>query len=89
MHVSLGLISTGRSLQNHAAIITEDTFHSVNAKKHEVVAKLYIPELRMKGNYKVAGQLLMLPIEGDGKFSAKYSTFYQFLLMKSILSNSI
>ncbi|XP_026323307.1 protein takeout-like [Hyposmocoma kahamanoa] len=45
----------------------------VNAKKHQVVAKLYIPELRMKGNYKVTGQLLMLPIEGDGKFSAKYS----------------
>lgn len=60
-------------LKPHGNYSIKITFFRVNAKKHQVVAKLYIPELRMKGNYKVAGQLLMLPIEGDGKFSAKYS----------------
>ncbi|KAM3958257.1 protein takeout-like [Aphomia sociella] len=44
----------------------------VYSKKHKVVAKIYIPELRMKGNYALSGQLLMLPIKGDGKFTAKY-----------------
>ncbi|KAL0895435.1 hypothetical protein ABMA27_011557 [Loxostege sticticalis] len=44
----------------------------VDAKNRRVVAKISIPELRMKGNYKLSGQLLMLPIEGEGKFSANY-----------------
>ncbi|XP_045450186.1 uncharacterized protein LOC123658936 [Melitaea cinxia] len=44
----------------------------VDSKKHKVVASLYIPELRMKGNYNLKGQLFMLPIEGDGIFHAKY-----------------
>ncbi|XP_049888080.1 protein takeout-like [Pectinophora gossypiella] len=44
----------------------------VNPRKHEVVAKLSIPELKLHGNYQLQGQLLMLPIEGEGKFSAKY-----------------
>ncbi|XP_064076889.1 protein takeout-like [Vanessa tameamea] len=44
----------------------------VHSAKHEVIATLHIPELRMKGNYNLKGKLLMLPIEGDGKFSAKY-----------------
>ncbi|XP_014354708.2 protein takeout [Papilio machaon] len=44
----------------------------VNSSKHEVIAKLYIPELRMKGHYNLSGKLLLLPVEGDGKFSAKY-----------------
>ncbi|XP_041973777.1 uncharacterized protein LOC121729363 [Aricia agestis] len=45
----------------------------VDSSKHRVVAKLHIPELRMRGNYKLKGQLLMLPIEGEGKFTAKYN----------------
>ncbi|CAH2099571.1 unnamed protein product [Euphydryas editha] len=44
----------------------------VDSKKHQVIASLYIPELRMKGNYNLKGQLFMLPIEGDGVFYAKY-----------------
>ncbi|KAJ0181378.1 hypothetical protein K1T71_003463 [Dendrolimus kikuchii] len=44
----------------------------VDPKRHKVVAKLFIPELRMRGNYNLAGQLLMLPIEGEGQFSSKY-----------------
>lgn len=51
----------------------------VDSKKHKVVASLYIPELRMKGNYNLKGQLFMLPIEGDGIFHAKYGTSF-FLL---------
>lgn len=47
----------------------------MNSEQHEVVAKLYIPELKMRGNYKLSGQLLMLPIEGDGGFAAKYGVF--------------
>ncbi|XP_068629131.1 protein takeout-like [Battus philenor] len=45
---------------------------SVDSRKHEVTAKLYIPEFRMKGHYSLSGKLLLLPIEGDGTFSAKY-----------------
>lgn len=53
--------------------ITMTTFvFRVDAKNRRVVAKISIPELRMKGNYKLSGQLLMLPIEGEGKFSANY-----------------
>ncbi|XP_059049445.1 uncharacterized protein LOC131844548 [Achroia grisella] len=44
----------------------------VYSKKKMVVGKIYIPELRMKGNYALSGQLLMLPIKGDGKFTARY-----------------
>ncbi|XP_060809378.1 protein takeout-like [Amyelois transitella] len=44
----------------------------VHSDEHKVVAKIYIPELRMKGNYDLSGNLMMLPIKGDGKFSAKY-----------------
>ncbi|KAJ2943929.1 hypothetical protein O0L34_g8250 [Tuta absoluta] len=44
----------------------------VIAKNHQVIARLAIPELKMRGNYKLAGQLLMLPIEGQGKFTAKF-----------------
>lgn len=44
----------------------------VDSRKHKVIASLYIPELRMKGNYNLKGQLFMLPIEGDGIFHAKY-----------------
>ncbi|XP_052753674.1 uncharacterized protein LOC113517177 [Galleria mellonella] len=44
----------------------------VHSKKHQVVVKIHIPELRMKGNYALYGQLLMLPIKGNGKFTAKY-----------------
>ncbi|XP_075990709.1 uncharacterized protein LOC142986231 [Anticarsia gemmatalis] len=44
----------------------------VNSADHKVIARLYIPELKMRGNYKLSGQLLMLPIEGDGDFAAKY-----------------
>ncbi|XP_064292017.1 uncharacterized protein LOC128669715 [Plodia interpunctella] len=44
----------------------------VYSDEHKVVANIYIPELRMKGNYELSGNLLMLPIKGDGKFSAKY-----------------
>lgn len=46
----------------------------VNSRKHKVIASLYIPELRMKGNYNLKGQLFMFPIEGDGIFHAKYGT---------------
>nr|XP_004923017.2 uncharacterized protein LOC101744925 [Bombyx mori] len=44
----------------------------VNSVHRRVVAKLYIPELKMKGNYKLSGQLLMLPMNGEGQFTAKY-----------------
>ncbi|CAH0406146.1 unnamed protein product [Chilo suppressalis] len=44
----------------------------VDAKNQKVIAKIFIPELRMKGHYNLAGHLLMIPIEGEGKFSAKY-----------------
>ncbi|KAJ8733810.1 hypothetical protein PYW07_014361 [Mythimna separata] len=44
----------------------------VDTKQHRVVARLHIPELKMKGNYRLEGQLLMLPIDGEGQFSAKY-----------------
>ncbi|XP_052737320.1 protein takeout-like [Bicyclus anynana] len=44
----------------------------VVSKNHSLVATLHIPELRVKGDYSLKGQLLMLPIEGSGKFSAKY-----------------
>ncbi|XP_063372490.1 uncharacterized protein LOC134660645 [Cydia amplana] len=45
----------------------------VDSKQHKIVSELYIPELRVKGNYKLSGQLLMLPIEGEGQFSGKYA----------------
>lgn len=51
-------------------------YFSVDSHKHQVVGKLFIPELRMKGNYKLAGQLLMLPIEGEGQFSATYGKIF-------------
>lgn len=51
--------------------------YRVDSAKHQVVAKLFIPELRMKGNYRLTGQLLMLPIDGEGQFSAKYGKFSQ------------
>ncbi|XP_047040380.1 protein takeout-like [Helicoverpa zea] len=44
----------------------------VDSHQHRVVARLYIPELRMKGHYRLEGNLLMLPIDGEGQFSAKY-----------------
>ncbi|CAG5036393.1 unnamed protein product [Parnassius apollo] len=44
----------------------------VDTSKHEVIAKLYIPELRLKGHYALSGKLLMLPVDGDGPFEAKY-----------------
>ncbi|XP_048006499.1 uncharacterized protein LOC125241860 [Leguminivora glycinivorella] len=45
----------------------------VDSKQHKIVSELYIPELRMKGHYKLSGQLLMLPIEGEGQFAGKYA----------------
>ncbi|XP_063634652.1 uncharacterized protein LOC134805267 [Cydia splendana] len=45
----------------------------VDSKQHKIVSELYIPELRVTGNYKLSGQLLMLPIEGEGQFSGKYA----------------
>ncbi|XP_063891052.1 circadian clock-controlled protein daywake [Helicoverpa armigera] len=48
------------------------TFLGVDSHQHRVVARLYIPELRMKGHYRLEGNLLMLPIDGEGQFSAKY-----------------
>lgn len=47
-------------------------YFSVNSEQQKIVSKLYIPELKMKGNYKLSGQLLMLPIEGEGQFSGNY-----------------
>ncbi|CAB3220999.1 unnamed protein product [Arctia plantaginis] len=44
----------------------------VNSKKHQVIVKLHIPELKMTGHYQLSGQILMLPIEGEGDFSAVY-----------------
>ncbi|XP_072936194.1 uncharacterized protein [Epargyreus clarus] len=44
----------------------------VNSKKHQIFVTLYIPELRAKGDYKLMGKLLMLPIDGQGRFTAKY-----------------
>uniref|UniRef100_A0A2H1VVY7 SFRICE_007389 n=1 Tax=Spodoptera frugiperda TaxID=7108 RepID=A0A2H1VVY7_SPOFR len=44
----------------------------VNTQLHRVVARLYIPDLQMTGNYRVTGKLLMLPIDGQGQFAAKY-----------------
>ncbi|KAI5642352.1 hypothetical protein NE865_05714 [Phthorimaea operculella] len=65
------------SVRQHSGPIDEtSTFDDVTvrviAKKHQVIARLAIPELKMRGNYKLAGQLLMLPIEGQGKFTAKF-----------------
>ncbi|CAH3980348.1 unnamed protein product [Pieris brassicae] len=44
----------------------------IHAKDHEIVARLYIPELRMKGLYKLKGSLLMIPVEANGDFTSKY-----------------
>ncbi|CAF4830418.1 unnamed protein product [Pieris macdunnoughi] len=44
----------------------------IHAKDHEIVARLYIPELRMKGQYTLKGTLLMIPVEANGDFTSKY-----------------
>ncbi|XP_050665902.1 uncharacterized protein LOC126966070 [Leptidea sinapis] len=44
----------------------------VQPEKQRVIAKLHFAELKMKGHYSMKGQILMLPVEGDGEFTAKY-----------------
>ncbi|CAK1548674.1 unnamed protein product [Leptosia nina] len=44
----------------------------IHTKKHEIVAQLHIPELRMKGQYNIKGNFLMIPVEGNGDFTSKY-----------------
>ncbi|CAG9107138.1 unnamed protein product [Plutella xylostella] len=45
----------------------------VNPRKHLVVVDMHIPELLMRGRYRLHGNVLMLPIEGEGTFSGRYS----------------
>jgi len=39
----------------------------INPKTYHSVTKLYIPKLRIEGNYEMKGRILVLPINGRGK----------------------
>ncbi|XP_063829428.1 uncharacterized protein LOC135078799 [Ostrinia nubilalis] len=52
--------------------LTNYTFNNLECIYISLHCSSKLHELRMKGNYKLSGKLLMLPIEGEGKFSAKY-----------------
>lgn len=60
-------------MKTHVQKITYDFLYSASIKNQSLEIDLNLPLFRIESRYEVNGQILVLPIKGNGKFVGNFS----------------